>query len=275
MRKILKTETGKLFLIIFFLCLIVMTYSLLQDNSSFQLIYKYFTDSSMRSRYTFSKILGVDGWELNYIMGRLTILYQLFLPALVSIAGILFYKNSHTVHKLQIYRDKKYRSFLLKQILKNSFTIAIATYLSYFVFSIFIYFCSNGAVNPSGIYAFLADIVGDKFQLEHMFIYMSMQGLFKVFLIPFAYAMFSCSMALLMKSEKQVFFTSNFYYYGLSIIGFSLSEVFAYSEYINPSTALAFGDMQTMHTIIFILINMIPLYIAIFIIFWKSRYVEI
>ena len=83
-------------------------------------------------------------------------------------------------------------------------------------------------------------------------------------------------MATILKNQKQVFFSSNIYYYGLSIIGFGLYYIFGeWSIYINPSVIMASGTYNSVNTLLLLFVNVIPIIIGLILLKRRFKYADV
>lgn len=82
-------------------------------------------------------------------------------------------------------------------------------------------------------------------------------------------------MTLVNASLKYVIGAPIIYYYGLSAIGYALC-FFAptIAIYLNPTVLMANGT-HYFNTVLLLLVNFVPLYVAIGIVLYKNKYVEI
>ena len=215
-------------------------------------------------------------WQFDYLLIFGTNFFQILLPCIVSISGILFYKKFHSIYQYTIYRNANYKKYLLQEIMKESLKMASAFFMSFIIYYIMLLIISKGAMSPYMERSLFLDILGNQFYYNYKYLYYILDGLTRFFLIPFIYSFFSCSLAIVLPTQKQVLFASNIFYYGLSMMGFALQYLFGdYAIYINPSVIMASGSYNHVNTILLFVIHLIPIVISLFIIKRKSRYVEI
>ncbi len=275
---------------LFIACLGIMLVTVLANIGLFGIIKNYIFDPVYRANFGLAEndtplnlsLLGViqyvieaTRWEFDYSIIFGTNFFQLLLPCIVSIFGVLFYQKYHTIYQMVSYRKNNFRSFLQKEILKESLKVAISIFLSFVIFYILMFFVADGEMtNYMGRELFL-DILGDNFYYQHTYLYYILDGLTRFFFIPFVYTMLSCSVALIAKSQKQAFFSANIYYYGLSVLGFALYYALGDKAiYLNPSVIMASGSYTDVRTFLLFAIHLIPIAISYFIIKKVGNYVE-
>ncbi|MGL5540549.1 MAG: hypothetical protein ACRDBX_02815 [Erysipelotrichaceae bacterium] len=213
-------------------------------------------------------------FDVSVIFG--TVWFQIIIPLFATISGISFYQIYHSNFKLKIIRKTSYRQSVEREILSNSFKLASIIFAAYFVFLCFSYIVSTPGFLGSSERTMFSDLFGNSLFSNHTFFYFILEGLVRFFLIPFAYATLTQAVAVLDTSLKEVIAAPILYYYGLSAVGFALYMVVPeLSIYINPSVIMASGSYDQFNTILLILINMLPFFIGMFLVRWKTKYVEL
>ena len=242
------------------------------------MIGNYFTDEKYRSQAGYGNSvfwpLGIfpmiwDWLTNSFIHFDYTIIFgtnlaQIFVPALASVAGICFYKHFHSVFQMSLYRVRKYDIYLLKEISVYAGKMALAFFVAYLLFYVF-----TGR-------ELLLDILGDNFYYEHTYLYYILDGVVRFLYMPFVYAFLSCSLAVVCRSEKQVFLLSNIYYYGMTIVGFATYMSWGQASlYINPSVIMASGSYYDINTWLLLLNNFIPVLFSLGLLFAGRKTVEL
>ncbi|MGL5979211.1 MAG: hypothetical protein ACRCZJ_09485 [Erysipelotrichaceae bacterium] len=213
-------------------------------------------------------------FDVTVIFG--TLWFQIIIPLFATISGISFYQIYHSNFKLNIIRKMNYRKSVKREILHHSFTLASVVFAAYFVFICFSYVVSTPQALGSSERSLFSDLFGNSLFLNYTFFYFILEGFVRFFLIPFAYATLAQSIALFDTSLKEVIAAPILYYYGLSAVGFALSMVVPQlAIYVNPSAIMASGSYDQFNTILLILINLLPFFIGMFLIHWKTKYVEL
>ena len=282
---------NKVYWVIFGLCLIIMILAMLNETNIFYIVKNFIFSPEYRENFTLAEsdvktnislfvvikqVMTNYRWQFDYLLIFGTNFFQILLPCIVSISGILFYKKFHSIYQYTIYRNANYKKYLLQEIMKESLKMASAFFMSFIIYYIMRLIISKGAMSPYMERSLFLDILGNQFYYNYKYLYYILDGLTRFFLIPFIYSFFSCSLAIVLPTQKQVLFASNIYYYGLSMMGFALQYLFGdYAIYINPSVIMASGSYNHVNTILLFVIHLIPIVISLFIIKRKSRYVEI
>lgn len=199
-------------------------------------------------------------WKFDYLIVFGTNLFQIFLPCLAAAAGLIFYGHFRSIDKMKWFRVKSYKQSLLKEISDYSLKMAGALFLAYMLFFLFLLIVARGNMYGDMGRTLLLDILGNSFYARHTYLYYVLDGLVRFFLMPYIYAFLSCTIAVQARSQKQVFLLSNLYYYGLSIVGFSLYySLGEYALYLNPSVIMASGSYNDVNTLLLVLLNIVPL----------------
>ncbi len=208
-----------------------------------------------------------------------TVWFQFIIPFFAVISGIVFYRVNGTILQMDLYRKVSYRKEVYKLIMKNSLKSALSVYLAYTVFVIWLYInlithgeLILGASNRS----LLGDIFGSPFYLNQPLLFFMIEGFVRFFMMIFAYATLTQSVALFGNNLKVIIATPLVYYFGLSAIGYAFNKTMPFiTTNITPAIIMSNGDFTNVNSIVMILVNMIPLYIGIGIIFWRTKYDEI
>lgn len=220
-------------------------------------------------------------YELKYITFDFSMIFsayffQLIIPLFAVVSGIAFYKIYNTIFQFKAYKSRKrYRFQLLFEMFKHSSKLSLAMYIPYLIFLLFINSVSTELVSGAGRTLF-SDLLGSEFYLTHTVLHFVLEGFILFFLMPFVYSMLAQSIVVLNLSVKEVVAAPLVYYYGFSALGFALYTIVPnVSLYLNPSVLMASGSYDYFNTIGLILVNMVPLFIAIGIVYWKAFYAEI
>ena len=271
-------------------CLLILLLWSFYTMELYWMIGNYFTDEKYRSQAGYGNSvfwpLGIfpmiwDWLTNSFIHFDYTIIFgtnlaQIFVPALASVAGICFYKHFHSVFQMSLYRVRKYDIYLLKEISVYAGKMALAFFVAYLLFYVFIYNLSGGALMEYTGRELLLDILGDNFYYEHTYLYYILDGVVRFLYMPFVYAFLSCSLAVVCRSEKQVFLLSNIYYYGMTIVGFATYMSWGQASlYINPSVIMASGSYYDINTWLLLLNNFIPVLFSLGLLFAGRKTVEL
>ena len=214
-------------------------------------------------------------WTYDYMLIWGTNIFQLLIPIFASISAIIFYIKNQTINKFIFYREKSYKWYNFKEMLKISLKTSLSVFFAFLVLFIFSIIISKGATNPNISREFLLDILGDNFYSNYTLLYYFLDGTFRLFLIPLIYSILACSASLLFKNTKQVFLVPIIYYFGLTIISYFISNFITYGIYISPLIAMVPGDYYNINSLCVMIMPLLAILISIFIIFWKGKYIEI
>lgn len=279
MKKFLKNN--KTYIFIFLVCFFIMMLSALRQTNIFEIVCKFIFDSDYRENFTLAEsniktsislfdvikqVLINYSWKFDYLLIFGTNLFQVLLPCIVSICGVMFFNNYNTIYNFSIYRGTKYKYFIKRSIRNESLKMALSVFLSFMLYYLIMLLLTHGSLSSYMGRTLFLDILGENFYNNFTYLYYIMDGLVRFFLIPFIYSYLSCFLAIYLKTQKQVFFCSNIYYYGLSIVGFGLYYLIGdLAIYINPSVIMASGTYNNVNTILLFLIHLIPLFVCYFI----------
>lgn len=271
-------KKNKMYAVIFLFCLLIMIMSALRETNIFFIVRSFLFDAEYRENFTLAEssvrteitlfqviweILSTYDWRFDYIIVFGTNFFQLLLPFIVSVTGVYFYLKYNSIYKMSIYREKKYKLFIGRQIMNNSLKTAVSVFAAYLVFYVIVLFLTQGKLTVYMGRTLLLDILGHSFYDSHTYLYYLLDGIIRFFLVPLSYAFFSCTLATMLNSQKQILLLSNVYYYGLSIIGFGLYYLFGkWMIYINPSVLMASGTYDSVNTVLLVMINLIPMIVS-------------
>jgi len=267
-----------------------MIYTVLQRQNILTIIFKYIFDVNYRTDFAPDRV--IDGvmtiprmiifvikdsyWSFDEAIVDGTFLFQLIIPFLGVIGGIMFYRKHTSIATYEFYRVNDYRKTILHEILLVSAKIACSIFIGYVAYLTFVNFLIGKNPHISGERDFLVDIFGKSFYSNSIYIYFLIEGWFQFFLVPFVYAVLSSSICLIAKSEKQVIFYPCLYYFGLSALGFGLTYIIGINAfYFNPTIIMASGDYIDINSLLLIFIACIPLIIGLTIIVRETKHVEI
>ena len=279
------------YIIIGILCFIFMVYTVLQRQNILTIIFKYIFDVNYRTDFAPDRVIeGVmtiprmiifvikdSYWSFDSAIVDGTSLFQLIIPFLGVIGGIMFYRKHTSIATYEFYRVNDYRKTILQDILLVSAKIACSIFIGYVAYLTFVNFLIGKNPHISGERDFLVDIFGKSFYSNSIYIYFLIEGWFQFFLVPFVYAVLSSSICLIAKSEKQVIFYPCLYYFGFSALGFGLTYIIGINAfYFNPTIIMASGDYIDVNSLLLIFITCsIPLIIGLTIIVRETKHVEI
>jgi hypothetical protein len=222
------------------------------------------------------RVLSAYTWNFDYSIIWGTNFFQLLIPCLAAIAGLLFYNDLNSIYKFSIYRTKNYKSFIIKEIFNKSIKLATSVFFAYLVFYIITFIVTGGSLNPTITRELLLDILGKDFYYSYTYLYYLLDGIVRFLIIPFIYSFFSCSISLIVKNQKQVLFAPNFYYFGLTLFAVFLGYLVGNSSiYFSPTTIMISGQYYNVNTLLLSLINLLPLLISFIILKRKFNNVEI
>lgn len=275
------------YLFVFLICFLIMLFGLVRTQNIVEILkralfengYKenfflYQEDSALKQttptiiniiKHVFSH--AVYSFDSTIIFS--TEWFQIIIPLFSIICGIDFFNYYHSLFQMEVCKSNSYKLFIFKQLCIRCIKLSGSIFLSYFLFIIVVYNISSLAQLGADNRTLFADLLSNQFYVNHTFLYFVLEGSVRFFLIPFVYAFFCQSFVLLKKGLKEVIAAPIAYYYGLSAIGYATMTLFSYASlYLNPSILMANGSYDSFNSILIIVMNMIPLYIAIGII-WR------
>lgn len=283
------------YIVVLMICLITMLYGVLEELNFFNIMKMALFEPGYKENFflhqenaalwsvdptiwNIAKTVVSEGYfvfDVSLIFG--TMWFQIIIPLFATISGIVFYQHYNSIMQMSTVREKKsYRVMMLKHILFNSLKLAGTIFAAYLVFMIIMKCISMPGEHGADERSLFADLLESGFYLKHTALYFILEGFVRFFLIPFAYASLAQSVVLLGRNLKEVVAAPILYYYGLAAIGYALVSIAPVAAiYINPSVIMASGSYDGFHSLVLILINLIPLYIAIGIICWRTKDVQI
>ena len=113
---------NKVYWVIFGLCLIIMILAMLNETNIFYIVKKFIFSPEYRENFTLAEsdvktnislfvvikqVMTNYRWQFDYLLIFGTNFFQILLPCIVSISGILFYKKFHSIYQYTIYRITK------------------------------------------------------------------------------------------------------------------------------------------------------------------------
>ena len=217
-------------------------------------------------------------WAYDYMLIWGTNIFQVLIPCLSAISGLLFFNKLETIYKISFHRSKEKNifKFLSKEASNDSLKLASSIFIAFFIFSIICLIISNCITNVNEPRELFLDILGDNFYFNHTYLYYLLEGFVKFFVIPYIYSMLSCSLSLISKNKKQAFFSTLIYYFGLTMFSLALQLIIGnIAIYINPTTIMVSGSYEYINTIVLLLFTTVPLIISYIIMYRKSINVEI
>ena len=282
----------KRYFILSLICFLVMTICILYETNIFFIVKNFIFNSEYRENFTLAEsniktninifqvihqVISNYDWKFDYSIIFGTNFFQLILPCIVSISGLVFYNKYHNIYNFSIHRNQNYKKYIKKEIRNESIKTSLSVFSAFLFFYILIIVITKGELSTYGMgRSLFLDVFGTSFYYANPYFYYLLDGLVRFFLIPFIYTYFSCSVSIIAKSKKQVFFISNIYYYGLSVIGFGLYYIFGeIAIYINPSVIMASGSYSNVNTILLLFVSLIPLLIGNIILRGKTHAKEI
>lgn len=178
---------------------------------------------------------------------------------------------------MRLFKEERYQGFIFHQIAYNSLKLALSIFGAYFIFLVIVQIISDPTLNQGSIARhFLLDIFGDDLILKYKFVYYLIEGSIRFFLIPFAYSFLAQASVLCFDNLKEVVAVPIVYYYLLTFIGYGFA-VFQNNLYLyfSPAVIMSNGSFTGIHSLLLILINMLPLFIGIILITRKTKHVEV
>lgn len=286
----LKFKRNKLYIIVFFVCLLIFVFYALEETNIFFIVKKFLSDPSYKKSY----IENSAGTNINGILDVIrdvltrypwtfdseivwgTNMFQLLLPFFASVASVKFYQEYTTIFQLEMYREKKTtQKFLFRKVFKTASHLALAIFLAYLVFYFLTLWVTKGVL-MDGFDRELFNEVYPEFYENSPYIYYIVEGLVRFLLMPFIYAFFACAIALFAQNQKLVLLVPNIYYFGLSTIAFGLYYVSEkISLYINPTTIMVVGSYENLSSILLIIISCLPFWLGVGLIYWRSKYAQV
>ncbi len=211
----------------------------------------------------------------DYLIVFTTYIFQVLIPIFSLIGIIDFYSKYNTIFKFKLNNTKRYLKYILKHIFNIANKTSIAIFIPYVLLMIILYFVQAEYNYSTNTRYFLLDIFGEDFY-NYTYLYYFIEGSIRFYLVPFIYTCFGQAIVLLFNNLKYPTIIPLAYYYGLSSVGSILSN---YIEdnfiYFSPSVIMASGSYENFNSILLILINMLPLFIGIFIMIWRCNKFEI
>lgn len=214
-------------------------------------------------------------WQLDELIIFGTALFQLIIPLFAVISGVKMYKYYNTLFRMNLNKRKSFRSVFIIEVIKNSIKLSLSIFLAYLTFVFIVNIISTKGYEISETRDFLLDIFGKALYEKRVFYYM-IEGFVRFFFVPFIYSFFIQIFVLIVQNLKTLIAIPLVYYYGLSTIGYACySLIPRLSLYINPTVIMANGSYANINSFILLFMNSIPIFIAIVVFIWKTRYVEI
>lgn len=286
-----KIKTNRLYIIIFLFCLITMLISALYETNIFYIIKEYISNPEYKLNYINNSDEPIDfevnllniikftlsqyQWNYDYLVIWGTNVFQLLIPIFASISALLFYNKNQTINKFIINKNKSYKKFLLKESSLVSLKMSISIFGAFIIFYIFSIIVSNGTSNPGISREFLIDLLGIDFYYKYTKLYYLIDGLFRLFLIPFIYSFFACSISLYLKNAKQVFLAPIVYYFGFTLISYALTNITYLGIYLSPLLAMVTGAYTYINSFLVMIMPLLAIIISCGAILWRGKYVEI
>lgn len=226
-------------------------------------------------QYIFSSLLrrGIQ-YDVAVIFGSQ--LLQMLLPFFAIIGGVKFYYYYNSIMQFEFGQNnrKNYRSTIGWYIVKKFFKIGVSIYGAYIIYLGFVLLFFQGSLGAESRSLF-SDLIGNNLYVNHTTIYFMLEGLITTFLMPITYTALSQSVVLLGWNLKEVIATPIVYYYGMATIGYALySFIPSLAIYINPTVIMANGSYD-FNSLLIILVNMTPLFIAFVIYMRRTKRAEI
>ena len=283
-------KNNKKYLFIFIACLLIMVVAIIPQYNLAHIVGKYLFNPGHYFKNTdhfvpkdhhniFEIISGIfrsTPAVFDYILVFSTVDFQFLLPFLPVLGCISFYSHYNRIMKFTLIKKRSFKRELYKTILRNALKLSIAVFLAYLCIYLIVISISWMPTNSNEPTAFLTDLLSNSFYFKHTYVYFLLEGFIRFFYMPFVYAMLVQAAVLVFASFRDVFLTSVVYFFGLSTIAYGiyyLSPIVAI--HINPAVIMASGDYADINSIVMILINSIPLFIAIGIIEWRGKHVEV
>lgn len=285
-----KKQNFHIYLLIGLFCLITMIITMLNETNIFYIVKNFIFNPEYRNNFTLAEsnikenisltqviihVFSNYRWNFDYLIIFGTNLFQILLPIIVSVTGLIFYTKYNSIYKFALYR-KEYKKYLLSEIFKESFKMSIIIFSSYMVYYILLLLITKGNNYSFMQRTLFLDILGQNFYNNHLYLYYLLDGSLRFLIIPFIYSMLACSISIICKTKKQVLLISNIYYYGMSMIGFFMYYIIGdNSIYLNPSVIMASGTYNNVHTIMLFAIHLVPIIISVLILERKNKSVEL
>lgn len=276
---------------VFGICLMIFLFTMLQETNIFTTLLRYIVDANYRENYSLAEsdvktvfnifqvvpyVMAHHPWRFDVTFIFSTNLFQLILPLIVSISGLIYYEKYHSIEQYCYYRKQKYSKRLIQSIAWHALVCACSIFLAFLIFYSINFTITKGKLSTYVGRELYLDLLGYAFYDAHPYVYYLLDGITRFFIIPFIYAFLSCTLVTIVKSQKELLFTSNIYYYGLSVIGFGLYAAFGdIAIYFNPSAIMASGTYTNIHTLLLFVIHIIPFIFCFIWIYYKGKHVEI
>ncbi len=281
----------KIYIVIFIFSLMIMLISSLYETNIFYMIKEYIFNPEYKANYASNSEVPINfdinlfniikfelsqyHWTYDYLVIWGTNLFQLLIPIIAAISALLFYTKNQTINKFAVNKNKNYKKFLLKEATIISFKIAFSIFMAFIVFYISSIILSNGATNSNISRNFLLDILGTDFYYNNTKLYYFIDGFFRLFMIPFIYSIFACSISMYLKNVKQVFLAPIVYYFGLTLISYALTNITNLGIYLSPLLAMVTGAYANINSLCVMIMPLLSIIISLGAILWRGKYVEI
>lgn len=276
---------NKKYIYISVIVFLVMFLMLINDTNFFSQLFRAITDSSFRAHF-FLDLENPDAWSIKPTIWNFIVyfiqhemfwgfdygvimpksIFQVLIPIFSVVGAIDFYRYKNSLGKLDFYRQKKSKKHMYSKMSKYAIKVSVALFVSYIVYLIFVYMTALPGHTGSIQRSFLEDVLPTGFYNKHMFLYFVIEGWLQFFLIPYVYTMFAEACSFIVNDIKMVIASPLVYYYALAAFG---SALYAFSPmlsiYFNPTVIMAPGSFTQYNSILMILINMIPLFLALII----------
>lgn len=289
----------KISLILFFICLFIFFYEHFNAKQAFQSVIKFITDASYRNRYLLGltdadvKINGFFDFfiysffdypsftRLDYTIIFGTRLFQVLVPFIPILLVDKFYNYSRNLYLFSKNRIKSNFLHHLKLINSLSLKIALAVFLAYFIFLIYcqmVSFPINPITKGSPTRELFLEILGTDFYFNNMFLYFTLEGFVRFFIIPYIYSFLGCSLCFVVKNKKLALFLPSIYYFGFTLISFGLAFfdnfIGKISYYFSPATIMVSGGFNNVNSLALIISGFLPIFIAIIILYLNFKYYD-
>ena len=151
-----KIKQNKIYIIIFFICFMIMILSALNETNIFNIVGNFIFNSDYRENFTLAEstiktdinlfqvikqVLSNYSWKFDYILIFGTNFFQILLPFIVSIIGVSFYNEYNTIYNFSIHKQKSYSKFIKNNIIKKSLKMSATMFLAFLMFYVFFSCC--------------------------------------------------------------------------------------------------------------------------------------
>ena len=284
-------KNNKKYLLIFIACLLIMVVAIIPQYNFYHIIgnylfnpsYHYFQNSDVfipKSHHNIFELISdvcrQTPLAFDSVLEFGTAYFVFLLPFLPLIGCISFYSYYNRILKFELVKRTSLKKNMYKKMISNALKLSISVFIAYLCMYLITMLITWMPTNNNAPNGFLTDLLSSSFYFKHTYIYFLLDGFICFFYMPFVYAMLMQASVLVFGSFRNVLLTNIVYYFGLAAIGYVFLYInMAVGIHINPLSIMSSAEFEGINSVVMILVSSIPLFIAIGIIQWRSKYVEI